>query len=187
MDPIQTNGAQAPQTTPPVTPPAGDDFDKEFNAFLEEENAGNGTQTLPITPPVATPPVKPEEKKDLDLSKFATKDEVAQARRETAVTNWLSQNPEFSEFSDQIKKVAADPRAGTFSNIESLVGAAIGIKNVMKVAAKVKQEVVNDNKDNKPVNTNARPIEQDETGAVKDVEKLTDDEWKKVKQQYGVA
>lgn len=162
--------------TTPVTP-TDDQFDRDFNAFLGGENTNEPTPE-PVQP---VEPVQPQ----VDTTKFASKDDLYVVQRTTEISSWLADNPEFKEFGEQIKKVAVNPQTANMS-IEGIVGAAVGYKNMIKLAQKTKQEVIDNNADNKPLGSTARPIEKDGSEELPDAWSLDNTQWKSVKAKMGM-
>lgn len=106
-------------------------------------------------------------------------------RQQSELTDYLVNHPELAPFKETIRKVAAEPRMRGV-RVESIVGAAIGVDNAMRLGAKLFQNKKEEIEPNKPIGQTARETEEGAT-QIKPYDQLTPEERDAFRRKYRVS
>ncbi len=106
-------------------------------------------------------------------------------RQQSELTDYLINHPELAPFKETIRKVAAEPRMRGV-RVESIVGAAIGVDNAMRLGAKLFQNKKEEIEPNKPIGQTARETEEGAT-QIKPYDQLTPEERDAFRRKYRVS
>ena len=106
-------------------------------------------------------------------------------RQQSELTDYLVNHPELAPFKETIRKVASEPRMRGVK-VESIVGAAIGVDNAMRLGAKLFQNKKEEIEPNRPAGQTARETEEG-ASQIKPYDQLTPEERDAFRRKYRVA
>ena len=132
-------------------------------------------------------PQEEEKEKKVTLAPEKSVEQIVSetVRQQAELSDYLVSHPELAPFKETIRKVASESRMRGVK-VESIVGAAIGVDNAMRLGAKLFQNKKEEVETNKPVGQTARETEEGST-QIKPYNELTPEEKDAFRRKYRVS